>query len=127
MSDSAIIWFENLGIADVSIVGGKNASLGEMVRKPAAVGVRVPQRFATTAAAFREFVGSIRLADPIRFELERYRDGRASLAEAGALIRSLFLESEFPAGIASPRSPEGLVQCDRSPPRGRAGTVSCVR
>ena len=96
MSSSAIVWFEKLGIADVPVVGGKNASLGEMVRELAGEGVRVPQGFATTAAAFREFVESNLLADRIRSELARYREGSVSLAEVGAAVRSLFLESQFP-------------------------------
>ena len=100
MSSSAIIWFEKLGIADVPIVGGKNASLGEMVRELAGAGVRVPQGFATTAAAFRKFLEGNRLTDRIRSELGRYHGGKATLAEAGAAIRALFLESEFPAETA---------------------------
>ena len=101
MSSSAIMWFDKIGITDVPAVGGKNASLGEMVRELAGAGVRVPEGFATTAAAFREFVESNRLADGIRSELERYHQGKASLADAGKTIRSMFLDSEFPSGTAA--------------------------
>lgn len=51
-----IRWFETLGNTDVALVGGKNASLGEMTRTLGDRGVRVPPGFATTAAAYREFV-----------------------------------------------------------------------
>lgn len=51
--DGDIAWFRDIGIGDVPVVGGKNASLGEMYRKLAAAGVRVPNGFATSAAAFR--------------------------------------------------------------------------
>ena len=113
MSSSAIIWFEKLGIADVPIVGGKNASLGEMVRELAGAGVRVPQGFATTAAAFREFVEGNRLTDRIRSELGRYHDGKVTLAEAGAAIRARFLESEFPTDIAEEIRVAYRALCDR--------------
>ena len=100
MSSSAILWFDKVGRADVPSVGGKNASLGEMVRELAGAGVRVPEGFATTAAAFRNFVEANHLADGIRSELGRYHDGKVSLAEAGAAIRARFLESEFPTETA---------------------------
>ena len=51
-----VIWFDHLRMTDVALVGGKNASLGEMISQLAASGVRVPEGFATTAFAFREFL-----------------------------------------------------------------------
>lgn len=51
-----VAWFEDLGRGDVAKVGGKNASLGEMVRALRSQGVRVPDGFATTAAAYRKYV-----------------------------------------------------------------------
>ncbi len=56
MDPEYIAWFDALGSGDVARVGGKNASLGEMVRALKSEGVRVPDGFATTAAAYREFV-----------------------------------------------------------------------
>ena len=100
MSSSTIMWFEEIGIADVPAVGGKNASLGEMVRELAGAGVRVPEGFATAASAFREFVKSNGLASGMRAQLDRYHQGKASLAEIGKAIRSMFLDSEFPSETA---------------------------
>ena len=56
-----VIWFEDLSRGDVSLVGGKNASLGEMVRAFGAEGIRVPPGFATTAEAFRDYLAANRL------------------------------------------------------------------
>ena len=51
-----VVWFQDLGKDDVEHVGGKNASLGEMISNLSAAGVSVPGGFATTAEAFREFL-----------------------------------------------------------------------
>ncbi len=64
-----VIPFGQLRMTDVEIVGGKNASLGEMISQLAGAGVRVPGGFATTAAAYREFLAAGGLAD--RIELSR--------------------------------------------------------
>jgi len=61
-----IRWFAEVGIADVGIVGGKNASLGEMYRELKTEGVRVPDGFATTADAYRFFLTESRLDERIR-------------------------------------------------------------
>lgn len=100
MSGSVVIWFDKLGIADAPVVGGKNASLGEMVRELSKSGVRVPRGFATTAVAFRDFIDSNNLAERIRSEIERYHERISSLAQAGAAIRALFLAGEFPHATA---------------------------
>ena len=66
MSDSPyVIGFEKLRMTDVSSVGGKNASLGEMISQLTQAGVRVPGGFATTAAAYRNFLAHEGLADRI--------------------------------------------------------------
>ena len=61
---NTVEWFADLGIGDVERVGGKNASLGEMVQHLSTAGVRVPDGFATTATAYREFLAFDGLADP---------------------------------------------------------------
>ncbi len=55
MAENYVIWLENLRMTDVERVGGKNASLGEMISQLAEKGVRVPGGFATTAEAYRAF------------------------------------------------------------------------
>lgn len=54
--DKFVLWFEEVGIEDVPLVGGKNASLGEMIQQLSAKGVNVPTGFATTAYAYRYFI-----------------------------------------------------------------------
>lgn len=99
MSNVYIAWFEEIGQADVELVGGKNASLGEMVGALSRRGVRVPGGFATTADAYRAYVEENGIAPEIRRWIEALDKGRASLQEAGAAIRHAFLEGAFPAAI----------------------------
>ena len=98
--DADVVWFEQVGMNDVPRVGGKNASLGEMVQSLADAGVRVPDGFATTAQAYRRFVEVNHLESAIRAELDSYHQGTASLRETGEALRSLFLSSEFPSDLA---------------------------
>uniref|UniRef100_UPI0017A0EF23 phosphoenolpyruvate synthase n=1 Tax=Methylibium sp. TaxID=2067992 RepID=UPI0017A0EF23 len=93
-----VVPLENLRMTDVEAVGGKNASLGEMISQLAASGVRVPGGFATTAHAFREFVRHDGLAGRISARLAALdtNDVRA-LAEAGAQIRGWVEAQPFPA------------------------------
>ncbi len=93
-------WLSELGMDDVAIVGGKNASLGEMIQHLTAVGVRVPGGFATTAAAYREFLSASGLAERIAAELETLDvDDIAALSELGPKIRGWIIEQPFPAGL----------------------------
>jgi len=89
--------FEHLRMSDVESVGGKNASLGEMISQLAASGVRVPGGFATTAHAFRQFLRHGGLDRRIQDKLSTLdvEDVRA-LAEAGALIRQWIVDTPFP-------------------------------
>ena len=100
MSKPMILWFEDIGIADVQAVGGKNASLGEMTAALAQKGVKVPSGFATTADAYRAFVHDNELAPRITEHLSAFHSGGCTLQEAGQAIRSLFLEAEMPSHIA---------------------------
>ncbi len=90
------VWFEETGIQDIGMVGGKNASLGEMLRALADQGVRVPDGFATTSAAYREFVTTNGLEPTIREQLGLYRRGEIPLSTVGETIRRLFLAGRFP-------------------------------
>jgi pyruvate,water dikinase len=93
--------FENLRMTDVESVGGKNASLGEMISQLAGAGVRVPGGFATTAQAFRDFLnhsidGGPSLGDRIATRLEGLDiDDVRSLAAAGAEIRQWIVDTPF--------------------------------
>ena len=94
-----VVPFENLRMSDVEAVGGKNASLGEMMSQLPS-GVRVPTGFATTAHAFRQFLQHDGLADKINARLSQLdtEDVRA-LAEAGAAIRAMVEAQPFPADL----------------------------
>ena len=95
-----VVWFEKLGRGDVSLVGGKNASLGEMVRHLGERGVRVPPGFATTAQSYWQFVDANELRETIADSLAALEAGHASLAEVGATIRHEFLRGTWPQDIA---------------------------
>ncbi|HNI76891.1 MAG TPA: phosphoenolpyruvate synthase, partial [Giesbergeria sp.] len=94
-----VVPFENLRMTDVEAVGGKNASLGEMISQ-LPQGVRVPTGFATTAHAFREFLAYDGLADKISAKLAALdtEDVRA-LAQVGAEIRAMVEAQPFPADL----------------------------
>ncbi|QKO22046.1 phosphoenolpyruvate synthase [Rhodoferax sp. BAB1] len=94
-----VVPFENLRMTDVEAVGGKNASLGEMISQ-LPQGVRVPTGFATTAHAFREFLKHGGLADRINAKLDTLdtEDVRA-LATVGAEIRAMVEAQPFPADL----------------------------
>ncbi|HSH57723.1 MAG TPA: PEP/pyruvate-binding domain-containing protein, partial [Halomonas sp.] len=86
--DDYILWFDELGMDDVERVGGKNASLGEMISNLAGAGVTVPGGFATTAHAYREFLSHEGLNDRINQALATLDvDDVAELARVGAQIR----------------------------------------
>ncbi len=94
--------FEQLRMTDVEFVGGKNASLGEMISQLAASGVRVPGGFATTAHAFRQFLGHEGLADRIQARLADLDiDDVRALAQAGAQIRQWVIDTPLPADLDS--------------------------
>jgi pyruvate,water dikinase len=92
--------FSRLGRHDVADVGGKNSSLGEMISNLAALGVTVPDGFATTAEAYRDFLAHEGLAARIKQELDTLDvDDVAKLAETGAKIRGWILSTPFPARL----------------------------
>ena len=89
-------WLSELGMGDVEKVGGKNASLGEMIQNLTNLGVQVPGGFATTAHAYREFLATDGLADRINDTLATLDvDNIAALTEAGANIRDWIMETPF--------------------------------
>jgi pyruvate,water dikinase len=100
MAESHVVWFDEIGMEHVPQVGGKNASLGEMTRSLKSRGVRVPDGFATTAAAYRTFIGANGIDAAMRARISEYRAGKTTLRATGEAIRELFLASEFPEDIA---------------------------
>ena len=93
-------WFSELGLSDLEQVGGKNASLGEMVSNLADIGVRVPDGFATTAEAYRRFIGDTGLAERISGRLAGLdTDDVRELARAGAEIREAVVRQPFPPDL----------------------------
>ncbi|MDT0498883.1 phosphoenolpyruvate synthase [Algiphilus sp. W345] len=100
MKKANVLWFQELGMSDVEIVGGKNASLGEMIQHLAKAGVQVPGGFATTAGAYREFLSHEGLADRINGMLaELDVDDVQALAKTGKTIRELLIGAPFPAEL----------------------------
>jgi len=96
-----VIPFERLGIKDLENVGGKNASLGEMIGSLARLGVQVPGGFATTAHAYREFLRQGGLDERIRKELATLDVADVTrLASTGARIRQWILATPFPPALA---------------------------
>src|SRR5919202_5761370 len=81
-------WFADLGLGDLEVVGGKTASLGEMISHLAEAGVSVPDGFATTAAAYQRFLGDTGLAGRIAEQLRSLdTDDVRALSAAGRQIR----------------------------------------
>ncbi|MFW5708811.1 MAG: phosphoenolpyruvate synthase [Chloroflexota bacterium] len=94
-------WFEDLSSDDVPSVGGKNASLGEMLRQLKSQDIRVPDGFATTADAYRKFLAHNDLEDQIRSLIDEFHEGSKSIQEVGKSIRRLFTRNaEFPEDTA---------------------------
>ena len=95
-----IRWFENLNAEDVSVVGGKNASLGEMIRTLKAENIRVPDGFATTSQAYLEFLQVNGLKQKIQDLLYDLHKGEQTLEKVGKSIRKLFAGASFPEQTA---------------------------
>ncbi len=93
-----VVWYQDLGMHDVPRVGGKNASLGEMISNLANAGVQVPGGFATTAYAFNQFLEQSGLNERIYQLLDGLNvDDVNALAKAGAQIRQWVIDTPFQA------------------------------
>jgi pyruvate,water dikinase len=100
LATALVVPFERLRMTDVEAVGGKNASLGEMISQLAASGVRVPGGFATTAHAFREFLKHGGLTERISSRLAKLDvDDVKALAQAGAEIRAWITDAALPPAL----------------------------
>ena len=98
--EALVLPLEAVGLGDLARVGGKNASLGEMIRSLAADGVQVPGGFATTAAAYRQFIAAAGLQQQLEALLDQL-DSRdiAQLQAAGAAARALVLGTPLPEAL----------------------------
>jgi pyruvate, water dikinase len=97
---ASVLWFEDFGIADVPIVGGKNASLGEMIRHLIRKGIRIPNGFATTAQAYRRFLEFNGLDAKLRKLFTGLSvEDLNQLRQVGSQARALILEASFPEDL----------------------------
>ena len=95
-----IRWFRDIGLADIGLVGGKTASLGELFGQLGAAGVRVPDGFAVTAEAYRALLDADGLRERIAAILDRVQvEDVSGLAAAGAQLRRLVEDAPLPAGL----------------------------
>lgn len=107
-SAAPIVWLEKLKRTDVAKVGGKNASLGEMIQELGQHGVDVPPGFATTSDAYWNFVDENHLREPVGKLIADWTAGKATLSETGAAIRQLVLRADWPKATA-----EAIIQAYR--------------
>ncbi|OGM01586.1 phosphoenolpyruvate synthase [Candidatus Woesearchaeota archaeon RBG_13_36_6] len=99
-SNTFILWFDQIGIEDVGLVGGKNASLGEMYRILRPKGVRIPNGFCVTATAYHYFLKSNDIVGKIKEILEDLNTHDITgLQERGHKVRDLIRKSEFPEDL----------------------------
>ena len=111
---SLVLWFDEVGIGDIPLVGGKNASLGEMRGQLAPRGVSVPNGFATTAYAYRYFIQAAGLEQKLRslfsdLDVEDVNN----LRQCGKQARSLILHTPFPAELQDAIATAYQELCDR--------------
>jgi pyruvate,water dikinase len=108
MAEEQVLPLERISASDVARVGGKNASLGEMIATLGPAGVRIPPGFATTAAAYRLFLRSNAIEPIIAGHLADYHAGKVQLPKAAAAIRESIVAGAWPA-----QTREAIVQAYR--------------
>ncbi|MEM1370463.1 MAG: PEP/pyruvate-binding domain-containing protein, partial [Cyanobacteria bacterium P01_H01_bin.15] len=109
-----VLWFEAVGLSDVALVGGKNASLGEMIQQLSPKGVQVPSGFATTAYAYRYFLEQ----DDLKRKLQALfadldADNLQNLRSRGKKARALILNTPFPPDLQSAIADAYFALCHR--------------
>jgi len=97
--DALLRWFETLNSEDIDQVGGKNASLGDMLSSLRAQGVRVPDGFATTAEAYRQFLAHNDLNEKLRDQLNELDDDAGNVSDVGSAIREMILDGAIPPAL----------------------------
>jgi pyruvate,water dikinase len=111
---SLILWFEEVGIEDIPLVGGKNASLGEMIQQLTPKGVNVPTGFATTAYAYRYFIKAAGLEEKLRkLFADLDVNDVSNLQKRGKQARSLILSTAFPQKFQDAIAQGYRELCDR--------------
>jgi pyruvate,water dikinase len=100
MKKSYVKWFNDLSARDVALVGGKNASLGEMSRSLMHAGIRVPPGFAITADCYWRFLEKNDLQERIAHQIASLAQG-AELSAVGSAVRRLILEAEIPEDVVA--------------------------
>ena len=111
---SLVLWFDEVGMADVHLVGGKNASLGEMIQQLTRKEVKVPLGFATTSSAYRYFIEKAGLEVKLRqlfadLDVEDVNN----LRQRGRQARSLILNTPFPQDLQDAIAQNYQIMCDR--------------
>jgi pyruvate,water dikinase len=97
--EKLVVKFSDIGIEHIPLVGGKNASLGEMIHNLGKKGINIPDGFATTSEAYRLYIKENDLEEPINTLLNEFKAGHISLEETGSSIRQHILNGIFPASI----------------------------
>jgi len=97
---SLVMWLSELGRSDGVKVGGKNASLGEMIGTLCDAGIRVPGGFATTARAYWDFLATNELNDRLADRLDNLKKDGSNLATIGKAIRRMILQADFPGSLS---------------------------
>ena len=109
-----IVWFSDPESSDVTQLGGKNASLGEMTRNMRDAGIAVPEGFALTAAAYWAFLDANDLRQKIASLLQQLRKKEITLARAGSSIRRMIATAKFPAEMEAAIREAYRLLCERS-------------
>jgi pyruvate,water dikinase len=94
-----ISWFSDLDRSDTATVGGKNSSLGEMIGKLKQAGINVPDGFATTAAAYWDFLQANDLTEGLAAKLAELKANGSNLSQVGKAVRNMVLQAKFPAPL----------------------------
>ena len=109
-----VLWFEEVGMEDVSLVGGKNASLGEMIQQLTPQGINVPGGFATTAYAYRYFIQQAGLENKLRqLFADLNVEDLNNLQSRGKKARALILNTPFPEELETAITEAYSQLCDR--------------